>query len=257
MTNRTIRELLNVIFLQQAVAISRLICWRFPRGAKHLLARAHETLRRAVTLEAPFHVQRVFAPGERHLADRAVTGDAADAFFDMNAVIEINIIRQIVDANPFDGFAVAKAFAHRLEHLRGGMDLRMARHAGVRRGNAGKVALFNRGVTVAAINAELAHVMAMAERHRLLAHDAGLGDIRRAFDDAKNPEQPADKKHRAKDADFGKSIGARMENLRHWTTLFGKKFSQEFGLRQKPTAAGTVLKIIKKSYFVKRWAIKI
>jgi hypothetical protein len=29
-----------------------------------------------------------------------------------------------------------------------------------------------------------------------------------------------------------------MENLRHWTTLFGKKCSQEIGLSQKPTAAG-------------------
>ena len=143
MANRTIRELLNFILLQQAVTQSRLRRWRLPRRAKNLIARAHEALGRAVATEAPFHVQRVLAPRERHVADRPVARHAAHAFFDVNAVIEINKIRQVVDAHPLDGFFRAITFAHRLQHHGGGMNLRVAGHASVRRGNAREVALFH------------------------------------------------------------------------------------------------------------------
>lgn len=215
MTHRAIRELFNLVFFDQRRAQSGLILRRLPSRAENFFARTHETLRRAMASEAPFHVQRVLAPRQSHLADRAVTGHTADTFFNVNAVIEINEVGEIIDANPLNRFVVPKTLAYRLQHYSGGMDLRVAGHASVRRRNTGEIALFDRGVAIAAIDAELADVMAMAEGNRLLANDAGLRDIRGALDQTQYPKQPADKKHRAEDADFGKRVGARMKNLRH------------------------------------------
>lgn len=178
MAYRAIRELFNFVFFEQRGAQSGLIFRRLPSCAKNFFTRAHETLRRAMATEAPLHVQRVLTPRQSHLANRAVTGHAADTFFNVNAVIEINEVWEIIDANPRNRLIVPKTLAHRFEHLSGGMDLRVARHAGVRRGNAGEVALFDGGVAIAAVDAKLGNVMAMAEGNGLLANDAGLGDIR-------------------------------------------------------------------------------
>ena len=58
----------------------------------------------AVTLEAPLHIERLRAAGERHLVERAMTGGAADTFGDMDAVIEEDEVGQIVYPIPFDRF---------------------------------------------------------------------------------------------------------------------------------------------------------
>ena len=50
-------------------------------------------------------------PGQRHAVDRAVAGHAADAFGDMDAVIEEDVVRQLVDAVPADRLALAPGFA--------------------------------------------------------------------------------------------------------------------------------------------------
>ena len=98
----------------------------------------------------------------------------------------------------------------------------MAGHARLRRRNAREIALFHRSVAITAIDTELRNVMAMAEGDGLFTHDTSLRHVRRALDDAENPQQPADKKHRAKNADFGKGIRTRMKNLRHGKNLFGE-----------------------------------
>src|SRR5262249_42133339 len=74
-----------------------------------------ESLRRAMTFETPFHLQRCRLVSNRHLVNPAVTGCATYPFVYVNAVIEIGVIRQIVYADPFDWFAGAKARAHRFQ----------------------------------------------------------------------------------------------------------------------------------------------
>jgi hypothetical protein len=74
-----------------------------PRRIKNFIARADVFLWVAVAIETPFHVKRLRFPRERHLIDAPVAGRATDAFRDVNAVIEIDVAWQIVNAIPFQG----------------------------------------------------------------------------------------------------------------------------------------------------------
>ena len=58
----------------------------------------------------------------------------------------------------------------------------MAIHARLRRRNAGERTFFDRGVAIATVDAIVTNVMFVAERDRLAARDADLGDVRRFID---------------------------------------------------------------------------
>lgn len=91
-----------------------------------------------MAIQTPAHGQRLAFGGEGHLINGTVTRRAAHAFADVNAVIEINVIGQIVHAIPVQRCVALGAQHDGLEHLSVGENLRMARHAGVRRGHAGE-----------------------------------------------------------------------------------------------------------------------
>ena len=80
-------------------------------------------------------------------------------------------------------------------------------------GMPGERAALDRRVAVAAVDAQLAGVMAVAERHRLLARDAGARDVRRAIDQRQPPRQGRDDEQRAEDAQPRERVGARVKNL--------------------------------------------
>ena len=132
------------------------------------IRRSEKPLRLPMAIETPTHLKVARFPSERHLVHLAVAGRATDAFVQMDAVVEVNVIRQIVNADPFEGPAGLPALTHRLKDRRVFPNLRMARHANLRRRNAGEGGAFDRGVAVTAINSEAADMMLMAERHRLL-----------------------------------------------------------------------------------------
>src|SRR5260370_41554586 len=92
---------------------------------------------------------------------------ATDAFVHVNAVVEINEIRKVVDPRPHQRVAAAKAGADRLKHGRVRPDLRMAVHACFSRRNAGEAGSLYRGMAVAATQSEPAHAVMMAEGNRL------------------------------------------------------------------------------------------
>ena len=54
---------------------------------------------------------------------------AADAFCDMDRVIEVDVVGQLVDAIPVQRLVFGQALAHRRQHRRAGPELRMAGHA--------------------------------------------------------------------------------------------------------------------------------
>ena len=62
----------------------------------------------AVAVEAPFHLQRVLLPREVHQVDAPVAGDASDAFVHVDAVVEVDEVRQIVHLDPLDRRLVRK-----------------------------------------------------------------------------------------------------------------------------------------------------
>src|SRR5882672_10710358 len=108
MTGRAARQLLNPIFLDQLLAQRDLIHRRLVIHTEHILARSHIAFRSAVALEAPVHIERVFTPRERHRVDSAVTGGAANALVNVNAMIEINKTGKVVDSGPLNRLAGAK-----------------------------------------------------------------------------------------------------------------------------------------------------
>ena len=159
----------NVAFRRQPLADFRLIVRGFPIHIKTSSFFSRKTASRiAMAVQAPLHQERVGLKHQRHLVDLAVAGGAADAFVDVNAVIEIGEIGQAMHFHPLDGFVGAVAVAHRLEVAGVVVKHGMAVHARLRWRNAGDRGGFHAGVAVAAIDAVVADVMLMAELHGLL-----------------------------------------------------------------------------------------
>src|SRR5206468_9032347 len=171
MTRRTAGELLDLILLDQPLSQLELIGRRLVIDAEYRRPRADVPLGIPMTLDAPFHLERLLLPHQRHAIDRTVAGRASDPFVHVNAVVKVDEIGQIVDARPLDRSAGPEALAHRLEERTVRKDLRVTVHAGARRGNAGERRILNRRVTVAAIDAVARHVALVAELDRLFARD--------------------------------------------------------------------------------------
>src|SRR6185295_18434248 len=100
--------------------------------------------------------------------DAPIAGFAANSFIDMNPVVKVNKVRQVIYPNPIDRLAGSKTGAHRLERGTGIPYLRMAVHAGLSRWDIGKTRSFDCSMTIHTIDPDTAHVMRMAELHRLL-----------------------------------------------------------------------------------------
>ena len=191
----------------------------FVGDVEDLVLRAHEPLRVAVAVEAPLHLQRVLLPHQRHLVDAAVAGRAAHALVHVGAVVEVDEVRQVVDLGPLDGDVGLEARAHRLEGGALVPDLRVAVHAGLGGRDAGVGRLLHRGVAVAAVDAHAAHVMRVAEGHRLLAGLVGPGDPGRAVHPEEEQHDAADDEEPTEDREPRQGVRAAVEDLGHELTL--------------------------------------
>src|SRR5579862_2431050 len=215
MTRRAARELLNLVFRDQAAAELELIGRRRIVDAEDRVTRTDVALGIPMALEAPLHLQRLFLPHERHSIDLPVARRAADALVYVNAVVEVDEVRQIVDPRPLDAAIAAEAGAHRLEVRAVRENLRMTIHAGPRRRDAGKRRVLDRGVAVPAVETVAGDVPLVAELNRLFARDARLRHPRRTIDFREESEQAGDEEHGAKNTDAGDGVRAAMKNLRH------------------------------------------
>src|SRR5438477_2335220 len=74
-----------------------LVSIRLPFHVENLLYRTEIFFGISVAVQAPFHQQRRHLVGKRHLVDTAMTRRTADAFVNVNAVIEIDKTRQVID----------------------------------------------------------------------------------------------------------------------------------------------------------------
>ena len=128
-----------------------------------------------MTLQTPLHLQRRCLIEDRHLVDSSVTRRTTNALLHVNAVIEIRVIRQVVDSNPLDRFAGAKTRAHWFEIRTVGPDLFVAVHARRGRRQARGRRRFDGSVTVAAIDTVVTDVMFMTELNGLLTFDPLAG----------------------------------------------------------------------------------
>src|SRR5688572_9397068 len=108
-TRRAIGVRLDAVFLHQLRPELRLRGRRPVAHRKDLAPRAHEALRVAVTVEAPLHLQRVLLQHQRHLIDPAMARFATHPLLHVDAVVEVNEIRQVVNPNPAQRLVVAEA----------------------------------------------------------------------------------------------------------------------------------------------------
>src|ERR1700680_2659903 len=109
---RTGRQFLDFVLRYQRAAECQLVPGRLVKGVEHFSAGPEIFFRSVVTIQAPPHVQRLRAPGDVHVADGAVTGGAAHALGNVDAVIEIYEVGDSVDAGPGDGLVFAVAGSH-------------------------------------------------------------------------------------------------------------------------------------------------
>lgn len=64
----------------------------------------------AVAVEAPLHAERLILLYNVHRINSAMARDTSDTAANMRGMIEIGVIRQVVNANPMDGVASPVAF---------------------------------------------------------------------------------------------------------------------------------------------------
>lgn len=173
MTNVTAREPVgpNMVRLHQPLPHGNLIFGRLPIHVEHLPAGPDEALWLPMAVETPPHLERMDLPHERHEIDLAMAGRAADPFLHMDAVIEIDEIRQLVDSIPRNRHVGLEAHPDWLERRAVAPDLGMAGHAGLCGGHAGKPGGLYRGVAIPAVDAEPLDVVLMAEEYGLIKDD--------------------------------------------------------------------------------------
>ena len=133
----------------------------------------------------------------------------------MNAVIEIGKIGEVVNPGPLDRLTGAPAFADRLEVRAVRPDLRMAVHAGLGRGDAGKCESLDCCVAITAVDAVIPHVVFMAELDWLLARKISLGVIRGPIELQEEPDDDDDKEESAEDSHLRNEVGASVKDLSH------------------------------------------
>src|SRR3954453_13074667 len=138
---------------------------------KDLVARTYVQLRVAMTIQAPLHGQRRSLPRKRHTVHTPVALCAADSLVYVDTVVEVHILGKVIDSRPLNGFAAPIAFPDRLERRAGRPHLRVAVHTGFGGGDIRESRVFNRRMAVAAINAQAANMMFVAEGYRLLTRN--------------------------------------------------------------------------------------
>ena len=160
-----------------------------------------------MAVKAPFHLQRRLLDHQRHAIDAAVARFTADALPDVDAVIEVNEVRQIVHAHPVERLVVAEAGAHRLEIRAGVPDLRVTVDARLGRRDAGRRRDLNRGMAIATLDADAAGVVLVAELDRLFDELISVGDEIGPLQREDDPAEAEDQENDRNQAGFRPGVG--------------------------------------------------
>src|SRR5690348_1381094 len=104
-----------------------------------------------MTVETPAHGQWRGLLHEWHAIDCTMAGGAPDTLCNMDAVIEIDVVRKDVHPLPVDGDVGGEALADRCKHFCVGPKLRMACHARFGGWKAGETRRCGRRMAIAAI----------------------------------------------------------------------------------------------------------
>ena len=135
---------------------------------EHPIRGSQVLLRVTMAIEAPLHGQRRRARCQGHGIDLPVAAFAPDALRNVDAVVEVDEIRELVEALPAQRSAAAECLDHRRQYRLIGVELGVAGHARRDRRYARECRLLYRGVTIPTANSVIADVVLVTERHRLL-----------------------------------------------------------------------------------------
>lgn len=236
MTRRTARQhfaAANLVLGLQVQPLLRVQVAVLPLHVENFRFRPDEFFRLAVTRQAPFHLQRVLLKNGRHVVHLAVARRTPDTFSDVDAVVEINELRKIVNALPLDGLVIAEAGADGFKVRAVAPDLAVAVHAGLRRRHAGGRSGLDRRVAVATINTVVARVVFMAELHRLLFFHIPAGQVRRSRDLGVRVKRRTRQNNRQEQTYPGNVVCAFMKELCHFLILSPPK-ARKIELRRGP-----------------------
>ena len=131
-----------------------------------------------MTIEAEGHREGFYLRHDFHLIDPTMTFDAAYPVRHVSAVIEVNVIRKIVNSFPGDRLLSGEALAKRSERQAFAsnradanasvrISARMAVGTGCGRRDCGMCRFVDRIMTIATVEFQLSRVNLMAERDRL------------------------------------------------------------------------------------------
>ena len=131
-----------------------------------------------MAIEAKAHAQSLFLMDNLHLIDPAMARDTPHSARDVRAVIEVNVVREVMHLDPLNRLSSHCTFSDREQLGALGVHERVAVHAG-RGGRDGRVTRFIHSVvTVFAIDPHFTGVERVAVRdrlHRLVADISRLG----------------------------------------------------------------------------------
>ncbi len=117
-TDRTIGHWMNVLFfLETLTQLNGILAniFRFPIELGNKLNWSQMRLGISVTIDAPSHGQFLCLVHLLHLVNSTVAANATDTASDVSGVIEVNKIRETVNANPLDRLSRSPTFVNGLE----------------------------------------------------------------------------------------------------------------------------------------------
>jgi len=185
----------------------------------HLAHGPYEFRRITVALETPRHRMRFCMVNLVHLIHFTVATHAADPAVHVHRMVEIHMLRRLVDLNPLHRLARLPGVAHGLELGILALNLRMAVHADLRCRDVRIRRGFDKGMAVATVHAELAGVNLVGEGNRLRgliahAHVRGIEVI-------PNPcADPSTQQQQAEDDFEREPVAPAWKDVRHATVVF-------------------------------------
>src|SRR4030095_7565524 len=154
-----------------------------------------------------------------------MAGDAANTFVEVNTVVKVDKIWQVVHSGPDKRLSRAKTLPYRRQEGALSPDISMTVHTCFRGWEPSKSTHFYRGMTIAAVNTQSAHMVLVAELDWLLAHNPLFSGVAGPVQCCHEPQQSPKDKHRSQNADARDGVRARMKDLGHarWLThLLGR-----------------------------------
>ncbi len=125
----------------------RLVGRRGPGHVGDLAGRSQMIIGITMTGETPAHAERFLLSHHFHFCDVTMTAGTTDTHIDVCGVIKIDIVRRLVDADPFQGGSILETFPDQGQLFAVRFDHVMTIHTGFCRGNPGDRRCLHTGVT--------------------------------------------------------------------------------------------------------------